>query len=284
LGCVAFDPAIFLFPEDTMRFLCLGYIDRSEWDGVPQGKQQALMEECFRYDDELRRNGHWADGGGALQSASTAKTLRSRGGKLVVTDGPFAETKEQLGGLLVLEARDMDHAVELMSKHPGVRVGPFEIRPIDEEMSECGRSAVQLAARSAEGAKFVCLGYGDERVWSSMPENERSAMIKECAAYGEVLSQYGAWVGGDALQDSRTAKTLRHRGGKVIVTDGPYTETKEQLGGIAVFRFRDMQQAVEAWSEHPCLRVGDALELRPADEAINALIEARGTATERATQ
>jgi hypothetical protein len=62
-----------------------------------------------------------------------AKTLRWKGGKVVVTDGPFAETKEQLGGLLVLAADDMDHAVELMSKHPGVRLGgPFEIRPIEE--------------------------------------------------------------------------------------------------------------------------------------------------------
>lgn len=257
-----------------MRFLCLGYIDESQWDAVSQGEQQSLMEECFQYDDELRRNGHWADGSGALQSASSAKTLRSKDGHVIVIDGPFAETKEQLGGLLALEARDMDHAVELMSKHPGVRVGPFEIRPIDEAMSEFGRSALQPADAAAEGTKIICLGYSDERVWNALPENERNALIKECAAYGEVLSQFGWGVGGDALQDSRTARTLRHRGGKVIVTDGPYAETKEQLGGIAIFKFRDMEQAIEAWSKHPCLRVGDALELRPADEAINALIEA----------
>ena len=265
-----------------MRFLCLGYIDESQWDGVSQSEQEALMEECFQYDDELRRNGHWADGSGALQSASTAKTLRAKDGHVIVIDGPFAETKEQLGGLLVLEARDMDHAVELMSRHPGVRVGPFEIRPIDEAMSECGKSAVQPAGASAEGTKFICLGYGDERVWNAMPESERAALINECAAYGEVLSRYGAWVGGDALQDSRTAKTLRYRGRKVIVTDGPYAETKEQLGGIAIFKFRDMEQAIEAWSKHPCLRVGDALEIRPADEAIDALIEARTSGVEPA--
>jgi hypothetical protein len=265
-----------------MRFLCLGYIDESQWDAVSQSQQEALMEECFLYDDELRRNGHWADGSAALQSTSKARTLRSKDGYLIVTDGPFAETKEQLGGLLALEARDMDHAVELMSKHPGVRVGPFEIRPIDEAMSECGKSAVQSSAGSAEGTKFICLGYGDERVWSAMSDSERTGLIKECAAYGEVLSQYGSWVGGDALQDSRSAKTLRHRSGKVMVTDGPYAETKEQLGGIAIFKFRDMEQAIEAWSKHPCLRLGDALEIRPADESIEALIEARGAGVEQA--
>jgi hypothetical protein len=264
-----------------MRFLCLGYIDESQWDAVPQSEQEALMEECFQYDDWLRRSGHWAEGNAALQGASAAKTLRSKDGHLFVTDGPFAETKVQLGGILALVARDMDHAVELMSKHPGVRVGPFEIRPIDEAMSECGKSAVQSAAGSSDGARFICMGYGDQRVWSAMSQSERTGLIKECAVYGEVLTQYGAWVGGDALQDSRSARTLRHRGGKVMVTDGPYAETKEQLGGIAIFKFRDMEQAIEAWSKHPCLRVGDALEIRPADEAIEALIEARGARVEQ---
>jgi hypothetical protein len=91
-----------------------------------------MMQECFAYDDVLRRNGHFV-AGEALQSVRSARTLQWKGGKVMVTDGPFAETREQLGGLLVLEAKDMDHAVELMSKHPGVRLGgPFEIRPTEE--------------------------------------------------------------------------------------------------------------------------------------------------------
>jgi hypothetical protein len=87
------------------------------------------MDECFAYDDVLRKGGHFA-GGEALQSAQSAATLRSQGGKVIVTDGPYAETKEQLGGILVLEAKDLKHAIELMSKHPGVKNGPFEIRPV----------------------------------------------------------------------------------------------------------------------------------------------------------
>ena len=87
-----------------------------------------MVDECFAYDDELRRNRHFA-GGDALQPPQTAATLRWKDRKVVVTDGPYAETKEQLGGILVLEARDMSHAIELMSNHPGVKAGPFEIRP-----------------------------------------------------------------------------------------------------------------------------------------------------------
>jgi hypothetical protein len=75
--------------------------------------------------------------GEALQTARNAVTLRWDGGKVVATDGPFAETKEMLGGILVLEARDMPHAVQIMSRHPGVRLGgPFEIRPLDQAFTE----------------------------------------------------------------------------------------------------------------------------------------------------
>ncbi len=115
-----------------MRFICLGYMDESQWEARSESEQEALIEECFAYDDVLRKDGHWLDGGGALQSARTARTLKWKGGKAVLTDGPYAETKEVLGGFGILEAADMPQAIELMSKHPGVRLGSFEIRPFDE--------------------------------------------------------------------------------------------------------------------------------------------------------
>jgi hypothetical protein len=74
-------------------------------------------------------------GGEALDSARKAVTLRVKNGEIEATDGPYAETKETLGGILLLEARDLEHAVELMSKHPGVKIGPFEIRPAHEAIN-----------------------------------------------------------------------------------------------------------------------------------------------------
>jgi hypothetical protein len=118
--------------EEPLKFLCLGYMDEKKWDAMSKSEQDTMMQECFAYDDILRKNGHFV-AGEALQSARKAKTLTWTRGKALITDGPFAETREQLGGLLVLEAKDMDHAVDLMSKHPGVRLGgPFEIRAVEE--------------------------------------------------------------------------------------------------------------------------------------------------------
>lgn len=125
-----------------MKYVCLGYIEDGKWEALSESERSAMMEECFAYDDVLRKNGHFV-GGEALQSATSAVTLRWQNGTVSVTDGPYAETKEQLGGILLLEAKDLNHAIQLMSKHPGVRLGgPFEIRPAAEEINEL------VAARS----------------------------------------------------------------------------------------------------------------------------------------
>jgi len=131
-----------------MKYVCLGFYDESKFAAIPPEEAQRMMEECFAYDDELRRGGHFV-GGEALDSARNAVTLRMKGGEVEVTDGPFVETKESLGGILLLEARDLNHAIALMSKHPGVKMGPFEIRPADETINRL------IAERNAATTKKV---------------------------------------------------------------------------------------------------------------------------------
>ena len=115
-----------------MKYICLGYYDEVKFDAMTEGERNAMFDTCFAYDDHLRANGHWA-GGEALQPAETARTVSWTKGKVATTDGPYAETKEQIGGILVLEARDMDHAVQLMEQHPAVKYGSiFEIRPVGD--------------------------------------------------------------------------------------------------------------------------------------------------------
>ena len=115
-----------------MKYICLGYINEKEWESATEEEQQAMMDECFAYDDELKNNGHFV-GGEGLQGSKNATTLRWRNGKVSVTVGPFAETKEQIGGIMILEATDLNHAIRLLSKHPSLRVlrdrGCWEIRP-----------------------------------------------------------------------------------------------------------------------------------------------------------
>ena len=132
-----------------MKFACLGYMEEDKWQRMSESERKAMIDECLAYDDELRKKGHFI-GGEALQSARNAATLRWKNGKVLVTDGPYAETKEQLGGILFLEARDLNHAIELVSKHPGVRWGgPFEIRQADEAFCEMvAERERSLAAKS----------------------------------------------------------------------------------------------------------------------------------------
>ena len=117
----------------------MGYIEPGKLEHMTEDERNAMLDECFGYDDELRKNGHFS-GGHGLQPPSTARTLTWKKGKVAVTDGPYAETKEFMGGILVLEARDLDHAVELISQHPAVKYGPWEIRPA-ADLSEMVRES-----------------------------------------------------------------------------------------------------------------------------------------------
>jgi hypothetical protein len=113
-----------------MKYICLGYLEPGKFENMSESERDTVLDECFSYNDELRKNGHLLSEE-ALQPANAAVTLSWKKGKVVVTDGPYAETKEQLGGLQVLEARDLNHAIQLISQSPGLRLGCglIEIRP-----------------------------------------------------------------------------------------------------------------------------------------------------------
>src|SRR4051812_21596111 len=111
-----------------MKFVCLGYMDEAKWNKMSACEQSTLMDDCLAYDAELRARGRMI-GSEAMQSGKRAVTLRSQNGQITVSDGSFAGATEQLGWVLLIEARDLNHAIQLMSKHPGVRAGAFEIRP-----------------------------------------------------------------------------------------------------------------------------------------------------------
>jgi hypothetical protein len=133
-----------------MKYICLGYIEDKYFREMNENERHDFMDACFTYDEELQKNGHMV-GGEALQPVNTATTVRQRNGKLQITDGPFAETKEFLGGIMILEARDLNEAIQLMSRHPSIKMGgTFEIRPSADLSAMVDESKQRRAALAAE--------------------------------------------------------------------------------------------------------------------------------------
>jgi hypothetical protein len=112
-----------------MQYLCLVYGEQTALDALSEGEMGALVEESLAYDDVLRKSGHYVVSA-ALQRVETAKTVRVRGRKRFITDGPFAETKEQLLGFILIEASDLNDAVEAVAKFPMASRGSIEVRPV----------------------------------------------------------------------------------------------------------------------------------------------------------
>lgn len=114
-----------------MRYMCLIYEDEKNWEKMPKEESDAMMGEYFTFTDGIRKSGQY-QAGEALQPVATATTVRVRNGKISTTDGPFAETKEQLGGFYLVNARDLNEAIQVASRIPSARLGCIEIRPVIE--------------------------------------------------------------------------------------------------------------------------------------------------------
>jgi hypothetical protein len=112
-----------------MKYLILVHVDEKAMAAMSPNEDAALTTECLNYDDELKRNGYYL-GANALQPVRTATIVRVRNNKLSTTDGPFVETKEQLGGYMLIEARDLNDAIQVAAKCPMSRVGSLEVRPV----------------------------------------------------------------------------------------------------------------------------------------------------------
>jgi hypothetical protein len=114
-----------------MKYLCLVFGDQKNLNALSPAELQVLDDESLAYDETLRRQGHFV-AAQALESVHAATTVRMRNGKVSITDGPFAETNEQIGGFILIEAKDLNEAIQLAAKIPAIRLGGIEVRPIKE--------------------------------------------------------------------------------------------------------------------------------------------------------
>src|SRR5262245_27105724 len=112
-----------------MQYLCLIYSDETMWPRMSKEDAESMMAEYMAFTAKVKESGHYL-GGNRLQPTHTSTSVRVRNGNLSATDGPFAETKEQLGGYYLIEAKDLNDAIQVASRIPGARVGTIEVRPI----------------------------------------------------------------------------------------------------------------------------------------------------------
>ena len=112
-----------------MQYLLLIYEAEADWNKLTEAERNQMFGEYHKYTEDIHASGHYV-GGNPLQPTHTATTVRVRGGKPSITDGPFAETREQLGGYYLVEAKDLDEATSLAARIPGAKMGSIEIRPV----------------------------------------------------------------------------------------------------------------------------------------------------------
>jgi hypothetical protein len=131
-----------------MKYLCLIYENEKSFETMPPADGEAIMNEYFAFTEGIRRNGQYV-AGEALQPTPTATTVRVRNGKVSTTDGPFAETKEQLGGFYLIEAKDLNEAIQIAAKIPSARHGSIEVRPVMDFSKEASkREQAEAGARA----------------------------------------------------------------------------------------------------------------------------------------
>jgi hypothetical protein len=199
--------------------------------------------------------------GRPLGPVREAAVVRVRDGETLVSDGPFAETKEQIAGYDVVECANLAEAIEVAAKHPVARFGAVEVRPFNSD--GWWRSADRRGP--GEDLEYLMIHCLDETAELSPADDcdvPGSAAARERRAWDAETYAHGVKLAGGRLQPASTARTVRVRDGEVLVTDGPFAETKEQVAGFNVLTCPSMTEAIEIAARHPTARTG-TFELRP---------------------
>jgi hypothetical protein len=245
--------------EQSMKYMLLIYSPEKAW--TPDEWNHCVSTSmCIC--QELAAEGKFLSAS-PLHPVATATTVRVREGKTLVTAGPFAETTEQLGGYYILDVANLDEAITIASRLPPAKKGTVEIRPI-RETDNLPPSKLQMA--SPPGMRqFMFLCYDDEQHWHDVGPDVHSAAIQKAVALTHRLDREAQFVSASPLYPTSIATSVRVREGKRQITDGPFAETREVLGGYYLIFARDQAEALAYAAEHPGIHVG-AVEVRQVIE------------------
>ncbi len=241
-----------------MKYMLLICVDKNMELSPAEGAAMGSTTEAW-----VAQTGPARLTGGPLRPAETATTVRVRDGQVLVSDGPFAETKEQIAGYDLLECDSLDEAVGIASRHPVSVIGSVEVRPV---LGAWLAEPLERDQPPAPGTiRYMLIHCLDE---SAEVDPELDAGIPGSPAqvaqnaWDEDLEARAIKLSGVRLDDAAHARTVQVRDWKLLVTDGPFAETKEQVAGINVLECTDLDQAIEIASRHPTARFG-TFELRP---------------------
>jgi hypothetical protein len=240
-----------------MKYMLLIYGAEGCWT---EAERRACMIESMGICDELAAQRKFL-GASPLQSITTAASVRVRDGRTLVTDGPFAETTEQLGGYYVLDLSDLDEAIAVAARLPPAAKGTVEIRPL---VALDGLPPERPIPAASDGSRspFLLLCYEDEAAWEAAGSKALAAARAEAAALARRISDEGQYLSASPLHPAATATCVRVRGGRRLISDGPFAETHEVLGGYYLILTEDRATAVRLAAQHPGARVG-SVEVRP---------------------
>jgi hypothetical protein len=185
-----------------------------------------------------------------------------REGRTLVTDGPFAETTEQLGGYYMLDLADLDEAIAVAARLPPAAKGTVEIRPLVALDGVPPERALPTATGRGSGSPFLLLCYHNEAVWEAAGPGALAEARAEAGARVRQLIDEGRYVSASPLHPAATATCVRVRGGRRLITDGPFAETHEILGGYYLILAEDRDTAVRIAAQQPGARFG-TMEVRP---------------------
>jgi hypothetical protein len=231
-----------------MRYMLIHTADpdvAAEWDKNENWASfSSWVEETVRSGVNLQ--------GSRLRPTADATTIKIRDGELIITDGPYAETREQVAGYDVLECASLDEAVRWAGRHPHSWLGSVEVRALPDRAS-----AAPLPEPGEGKIRYMMLVCTDPAV-----DPREFARIEPVDPWVAEMNGRGVRLYGSELEPPGSARTVRVREKHAIVTDGPFAETKEQIAGFDVLECADLDEAIEAASRHPMARLG-ILEVRP---------------------
>jgi len=231
-----------------MRYMLIHTADpdvAAEWDESENWAAfSSWVEETVRSGVNLQ--------GSRVRPTADATTIKIRDGELIITDGPYAETKEQVAGYDVLECASLDEAVRWAGRHPHSWLGSIEVRALPDSAP-----AVPLPEPGKGKIQYLMLVCTDPAV-----DPREFARIEPVDPWVAEMDGRGVRLYGSELEPPGSARTVRVRDSRAIVTDGPFAETKEQIAGFDVLECADLDEAIEVAGRHPMARLG-ILEVRP---------------------